>query len=148
MVPGRDGLLAWSLQDVKVAAQILIQGAAERGLRLSTEVTDPGKSKSSVWALVNLGVDPLGLGVMQIQDEGFLHLGCPVGSNGFVEQTLLENVIEKLPTLQDSHCKCVVLRSCFSIPKVTGPQAKVILRQLNTYFNVCQFSLSEAMPLL
>ena len=60
----------------------------------------------------------------KIGDDGFVHLGCPVGSEAFVANHIaqkieqLRNVIDKIHILQDSHMEYVLLRSCFSLPKM------------------------------
>ena len=119
-----DGFLAGNRAEIIAALEIIITEGSSRGLRLSTSFTDQNP-KTTVWARTELGDDPLGLGVPQVKDAGFVHLGCPIGSEAYIEDIVsarvdkLEEVVAKLPSLKDAHSEFVVLRSCLSIPKVT-----------------------------
>ena len=69
--------------------------------------------------------DPLDLGIRPIRDAGFLHLGAPVGSQVFVHSSVKKRVdkvgtlLDSLPALENPHAEFVLLRSCFSLPKVS-----------------------------
>ena len=104
-----------------------------RGLELSTEHSGPrlgiapGDSKCAVWCPPGSPIDedPLKLGIRPVKDSGFLHLGAPVGSQVFVYSAVKKRVdkvsaiLERLPALQNPHAEFVLLKSCFSLPKVS-----------------------------
>ena len=58
------------------------------------------------------------------EETGFTHLGVSVGDEDFVWRGVKGRVdkvgklLEKLPSLKDPHSEFVLLRSCFSLPKV------------------------------
>ena len=60
-----------------------------------------------------------------IRDSGFVHLGAPVGNEAFIEAKIKSRVekvkvlLDKLHSLEDPHMEFVLLRSCFSLPKVS-----------------------------
>ena len=121
-----DGLLAGNKEDIMRSAEILLAEGPSRGLYMSTEHSQPGKSKSRVWCPEGPnGNDPLNLGILPINDDGFVYLGCPIGNERYVALKVAERVdeikevLEKLPSLSDSHVEFVLLRSCFSLPKVS-----------------------------
>ena len=123
-----DGVLAGLMNDVTEAMEILVKEGPARGLQLSTErsVAVAGSSKCRVWSTSRtLGDDPLGLGVLQVKEDGFVHLGAPVGSPAFIQAKVGERVskvaqlLENLHTLQNPNAEFVLLRSCFSLPKVS-----------------------------
>ena len=119
-----DGLIGGLKADVRKAIEIIIEEGARRGLRLSTLYTCPEDPKSRVWCADAEGDDPLNLGIPRISDDGFIHLGSPIGSDSFIERSLskqvdkVETMLSKLPLLEDAHLEFVALRSCLSIPKV------------------------------
>ena len=65
------------------------------------------------------------LGVRRSLETGFVALGSPVGCNNFSVTNVLEkinsvrNITELLPLLSDPHSEFALLRSCFSLPKLT-----------------------------
>jgi hypothetical protein len=70
------------------------------------------------------GHDPLNRGIPNIQEDGIVLLGSPIGCSQF-ERLAMESRIDKvkeltarLPLMQDAHTEYVLLRSCLSIPKV------------------------------
>ena len=68
-----DGLLAGLKGDIIRCAQILITEGPSHGLIMSTELSQPGKSKSRVWCPDNTNSeDPLNLGIPPIKDDGFV----------------------------------------------------------------------------
>ena len=110
-----------------IAAEIIISEGPSRGLILSTERTVPGKSKSAVWCppTEDHQEDPLGVDINSITDTGFVHLGSPVGNYEFVEKHVksqvakVKSLLDKLPLLKDPHSEFVLLKSCFSLPKIS-----------------------------
>ena len=78
-----------------MAVRILLENGPRLGLELSTEDSVPGESKSAVWCPMNIiddanNSDPLGLGIKPIVEDGFVHLGAPVGSQHYVELKVRE----------------------------------------------------------
>ena len=68
--------------------------------------------------------DPLGQGIPGVREKGVELLGSPIGATAFSRQ-LVEKRVKKvaaaqeiLPTLEDSHVKFCLLRSCLSLPKI------------------------------
>ena len=122
-----DGLLGGSKADIVKAVEILLLVGPERGLHLSTETSVPGNSKSRVWSPVQSirdSLDPLGLGIKPITEDGFIHLGAPIGPETYVQGFLSKQVekvgtlSQKLFTLQQPYAEFVLLRSCYALPKV------------------------------
>ena len=70
-------------------------------------------------------MDPLGVGILPIEGDGFDHLGAPVGDATYVQRKVkdrvdkVEALLEKLPSLENPHGEYNLLRSCFSVPKVS-----------------------------
>ena len=121
-----NGLLAGKREELKLAIDIILEEGPARGLILSTELNVPGNSKSTVWGPSLTGVlDPPGRGIKKVEDSGLKHLGAPVGSMAFVVNKIesriakVKELLDKLPTLKNSHSEFVLLRSCFSLPKVS-----------------------------
>ena len=90
---------------------------------MSTEnsVSTAGSSKSRVWCQARSDeLDPLGFGILPVTETGFVHLGGPVGSLAFIEQTIMKRIekvrqlLDKLPALENPHSE-FVLRSCFAL---------------------------------
>ena len=106
--------------------RILLEHGPARGLNLSTLFT-PGKSKSSVWcrSAADMGEELINLGIAPINNNGILHLGAPLGDEAFMRDAVADRVrkagavMDKLVSLKDPHCEFVLLRSCFSLPKVS-----------------------------
>ena len=69
--------------------------------------------------------DPLHTGILPIKEDGFVHLGAPRGSERFVEEKVRERIdkieilLSKLHLLENAHAEFVLLRLCFSLPKVS-----------------------------
>ena len=123
-----DGVCVGKLPDLAKVVRIILEDGPARGLTLSTRsTTPPGKeAKSTIWCpfLINPVQDPLGLGIRRISDTGIILLGTPLGSQTFVQERIREkieavrDITNHLPLIQDSHSEFVLLRSCFSLPKV------------------------------
>ena len=136
-----DGLVAGTRGDLCRAVDILLEDGPARGPHLSTEITVPNNSKSAVWCPhLPDDDDPLGKGIKPVRAAGFTHLGAAVGQDEFVEGEVMRRIekvkllLGKLSTLENSHSEFVLLRSCFSLPKVsyvlrTCPPTPVFLRQ-------------------
>ena len=83
-----------------------------------------GTSKCRVWSSSKTDVDPLGLGVLPVVESGFVHLGASVGSTDFIQVKVkqridkVQKLLQSLPGLKNPHAEFVLLRSCFSLPKV------------------------------
>ena len=121
-----DGVLAGTKTDLSAAVAILQEEGLQRGLELSTEFTVPGNSKSRVWCPPGSNtIDfPLGFGIKAVSEAGFVHLGSPLGSKKYIDIKVAEKVdkiqkiIDRLQDLESPHLEFVLLRSCFSLPKI------------------------------
>ena len=104
-----DGLFGSNKDDIVRAVHILLEdGPPDRGLHLSTETNVPvhGNSKSRLWSpcqKVRDTRDPLDLGILAIKEEGFIHLGDPIGPEYFVHKFLTQQ-IEKTPYPAAASC--------------------------------------------
>ena len=117
-----DGALAGDKSGLQKAVDILRQEGPPRGLFLSS-------TKSKVWSQVQLPdmdrEDPLECGIQLDTAEGIKLLGSPIGSLTFEEGIISEKIdkaeylMEKLSELEDPHSEYVLLRSCFSSPKLS-----------------------------
>ena len=91
------------MEDMASAVRVVMEGE-QRGLRLST-LHPSNDLKSRVWCPSLESNDPLGLGIPKIEEEGFIHLGCPVGSELFIQEALegkiqkVKEVLARLPSL-------------------------------------------------
>ena len=101
-----DGLLAGTRGEVIKAVGIVLEMGPARGLHLSTELSVPGNSKSAVWSMTPLDENPLGLGIKPISEDGFIHLGAPVGGSQYVAEQIkvrvekVKHLLNKLPLLE------------------------------------------------
>ena len=108
--------------------QIIQQDGPARGLILSTKSTVPANKlpKSTIWCpdLLSPVLDPLGLGIPRVQESGIVLLGSPIGSHHFIHDKIRDKIqsvltiTRLLPLLKDPHLEYVLLRSCFSLPKI------------------------------
>ena len=101
-----------------------------------------------------VNADPLELGIRPIRDTGFVHLGAPVGSQVFIYSSVKKRVdkvnalLECLPALQNPHAEFVLLRACFSLPKVSyilrtcSPSAS-LLQLWNSFDSMVRDSLNR-----
>ena len=118
-----DGIVGGSRDEVIKVVRIILDEGPKRGLELSTELSVPGDSKCRVWCPPESCSqdDPLGLGILPVREDGFVHLGAPVGSGNFTHAAVKQRVekvgalLEKLPDLEDPYSEFVLLRSCFSL---------------------------------
>ena len=118
-----DGNLMGSREDLIKAWDIFSEDGPSRGLHLSAGVD----GKSTIWCPNQdpQNRDPLGRGVPIVEDEGVKLLGAPLGSLAFEGRLLnkrvdkIERVVSRLSHLQDPHLEYALLRSCFSIPKLS-----------------------------
>ena len=120
-----DGALMGKLDDLSRAVNIIRQQGPTRGLYLSTSATTPWP-KSTIWSPGHptTDPDPLGHGIPRIQDPGIILLGSPLGSHQFVHEKIhqkiekIHELTQMLPLIKDPHSEFVLLRSCFSLPKI------------------------------
>ena len=124
-----DGSQVGTLEELREVTDILVEEGPARGLTLSTAATvqAPGRPKTTIWRPSGLEgeADPLGRGVVGIEEAGVILLGAPLGSEEYVKQEV-EKKVEKvreisglLPQLEDPHTEYVLLRSCLSLPKLS-----------------------------
>jgi hypothetical protein len=83
------------------------------------------KVKSSLWAPgTHTSKDPLGVGILVVEDDGFVILGAPVGSSPYEAEQIrarireIKEITSLLQHIEDAQIEFVLLRSCFSLPKV------------------------------
>ena len=120
-----DGSLMGKLDDLSTAVNIIRQEGPAKGLFLSTSATSP-RPKSTIWcpSLPSPDLDPLNQGIPRIQDPGIVLLGSPIGSHQFVQDKIerkiqqVHQLTQSLPLIKDPHSEYVLLRSCFSLPKI------------------------------
>ena len=120
-----DGSLIGKLEDLSSAVNIIRQEGPTKGLFLSTSATSP-QPKSTIWCpdLPSSDPDPLGHGIPRIEEPGIILLGSPVGNQQFVRNVLeqkiqkIQELTQMLPNIKDPHSEFVLLRSCFSLPKI------------------------------
>ena len=123
-----DGVQAGRLADLAKVVRILQEDGPARGLRLSTNATAPlnKEPKSTIWCpgLITPALDPLGLGIPRVHESGIILLGSPIGPPQFVNGKIREKIqsvkdlTKLLPLIKDPHLEYVLLRSCFSLPKI------------------------------
>ena len=119
------GSLMGKVEDLSRAVNIIRQDGPAKGLFLSITSTTP-RPKSTIWCpdLPTPDIDPLGHGIPRIQEPGIILLGSPIGSHDFVHHFIDEKIqkihqlTQLLPLIKDPHSEFVLLRSCFSLPKV------------------------------
>ena len=125
-----DGELAGSKEALVAAWDILVTHGVPRGLILSRV-----KSRVHCQGHDQLDTDPLGRGVTRGEDRGFKLLGAPVGSWEFEKEVLegrlagVQQLLDKLHTLQDPHMEYTLLRSCFSFSKMAYSMRTVDVSQ-------------------
>ena len=120
-----DGSLIGKVEDLRVAVDIIRQDGPTKGLFLSTIATTP-RPKSTIWCpdLPSTDLDPLGQGIPRIEEPGVILLGSPIGSYQFVTEKIeqkIQKILELtqlLPNIRNPHSEFVLLRSCFSPPKI------------------------------
>ena len=118
-----DGTIVGRREDLQKVFDLLSTEGPSWGLHLNP-------AKSSVWCGSNLppdidAVDPLARGVPGAAVAGFHLLGAPVGNISFsrdaVEDRILKiaEIFDLLPEIGDAQTEFALLRSCFSLPKLT-----------------------------
>ena len=76
-----------------------------------------------------------GRGVTRGENKGFKLLGAPVGSCEFEKEVLegrlagVQQLLDRLHTLQDSNMESTLLQSCFSFSKMSYPMKTVEVSQ-------------------
>ena len=124
-----DGVLVGGKEDIRKALKIIEEDGPGRGLNLSTAATPGAKSKTSIWCPSSspqrLEKFPIGMDIPVMDGSGFTHLGAPMGDEAFTANNITEKVdkvktiLVTLASLKDAHFEYVLLRSCFSMPKMT-----------------------------
>ena len=115
------------MEDLVKVVHIILEDGPPRGLVLSTSATCPrGKEpKSTIWGQEqNSDSSIIEHHVHRIQDSGFVLLGSPIGSHQFeagkIEERIeaVRQITAHLPLIKDPQSEFVLLRSCFSLPKM------------------------------
>ena len=118
-----DGTIVGRRADLQKVFDLLSSEGLSIGLRLNA-------SKSSIWCgetpTTHIdAADPLLRGVPAAAAAGFQLLGAPVGNIPF-SRDIVDSRIEKiadifdvLPSIDDAQTEFALLRSCFSLPKLT-----------------------------
>ena len=110
-----DGIFVGSPSEVWKAFSIVQEFAPQLGLQVNME-------KSTLWRSLD-ALLPLPLGISELEDEGFVLLGAPVGSAAFSRSVVAARVeklsltLSKVSTLQDPQVQLALVRSCFGLPK-------------------------------
>ena len=120
-----DGNLIGSLDQLARAVNIINEEGPNRGLVLSTSHTS-NNSKSLVWGscISQVSDDRLGKGIPAKKSQGIVTLGCPIRSADCIKQYIeekiskVQNLTDKLQTLNDAQLEYILLRSCLHLPKV------------------------------
>ena len=113
-----DGTIIGPRAALQRAFDLLVTSGPAVGLHLNAQ-------KSRVWCgdAADTDPDPLGRGVPRAQSNGYELLGAPVGDFSFsrdiVDDRILKiaNLLDLLPSLNNSHVSFNLLRYCFSLPK-------------------------------
>ena len=122
-----DGVEVGRMEDLVRVVHIILEDGPPRGLVLSTRATCPrGKEpKSTIWGQEqNSDSSSIERHVQRIQDSGFVLLGSPIGSHQFeagkIEERIeaVRQITAHLPLIKDPQSEFVLLRSCFSLPKM------------------------------
>ena len=113
-----DGTLCGSATDLHAALTIIEEDGPTRGLHLN-------RSKSLLYIPTGAPSDTNTLPAdIPIVRGGFDLLGSPIGPSSYCEGTVLnrvkkvQEVLARLPDLQDSQMETTLLRSCLALPKV------------------------------
>ena len=118
-----DGTIIGRRCDLQKVFDLLTAEGPALGLHLNP-------AKSLVWCGSNLpvdldGTDPLARGVPPAAAAGYQLLGAPVGNIPFsrdvVEKRIqkIAEIFDLLPAIDDAQTEFALLRSCFSLPKLT-----------------------------
>ena len=94
------------------------------------------------------------LGIESSTGNGITHLGALLGDNTFMTQAVGERVekaaevMDKLSSLKDPHSEFVLLRSCFTLPKIsyamrTMPPVPGVLQHWKDFDNCVRLTLSR-----
>ena len=117
-----DGTFVGSPLEVFKAFRVVQDFAPQLGLQVNME-------KSTLWRSLDArdadsdALLPSPLGISEIEDEGFVLLGAPVGSAAFSRSVVtarvekLSVILSKVATLQDPQVQLALVRSCFGLPK-------------------------------
>ena len=118
-----DGTIVGRREDLQKVFDLLLTEGPPLGLQLNP-------AKSSIWCGGNLplginSIDPLARGVPAAAAAGFHLLGAPVGNIPFSQDAVqsrirkIAEIFDLLPVIDDAQTEFALLRSCFSLPKLT-----------------------------
>lgn len=129
-----------------LALQILLVDGPPRGLHLNA-------SKTTIWCpgTPSSVTHPLTPDIKRAPDEGIIVLGTPIGEPGYICEyvaskiDIIQTTLDLLPSLDDPHSHLVLLKSCFSWPRITfltrTVPSSLIKNQLRRFDYLVQSSL-------
>ena len=91
---------------------------------------------------VNGPEEPIGGGIPRVGNQGIIVLGSPVGTTEFERRIIMERIdkveelMERLASLEDSHMELTLLQATLSLPK--------LLYVLRTYNNLGRESVARS----
>ena len=115
-----DGAIIGTKDQLRQAHAIITSDGPARGLFLSNR-----KSLVHCKDLHASVTDLLDLGIPRADPRGVKHLGAAIGNHSLCTEILtsridkVAEIVDDLPLLQDPHHEATLLRSCFSIGKVS-----------------------------
>ena len=115
-----DGVIVGTKEDHQRVVDVITSEGPPRGLFFSL-------TKSLVWCPGHdpSDMDPLNRGITRHTEDGTTLLGAPIGNWTYEEEVLesrifkIEEVLARLHLLEDPHQEFALLRSCFSLPKLS-----------------------------
>ena len=114
-----DGTLCGSAADLSAALAIIEEDGPSRGLKLNRK-----KSLLYIPEDASFVANPLPPEIPFVR-SGFDLLGSPIGPPSHCEASMMKRVLKvqeilkRLPDLQDSQMECTILRYCLALPKIS-----------------------------
>ncbi len=140
-----DGTLVGTADELNTALRIVEEDGPSRGLRLNR-----GKSLLYIPEDATFPFNPLPPEIPAVR-SGFDLLGSPIGPRRHCEATMLKRVekvqeiLERLPDLQDTQMETTILRSCLALPKVSFALRSCPPHHIRNASSVFDSSMREAL---
>ena len=119
-----NGHFRGTLDQFRQVLAICLEEGPAHGLTISRRgLTDDPKSEI-MCPDVNGPDEPIGGGIPRVRDQGIIVLGSPVGTTEFERKIIMERIdkveelTERLASLEDSHMELTLLRATLSLPKL------------------------------